>query len=231
MPPLIGITTDITDPGNGRPLRLDCSLAYARAVADSGGIPVLLPPIVALAREHVLLCTGFVFTGGDDPRTEGFGEPTHPAAKPVHPDRQAYELALLDLLRDTRPASPVLGICLGMQMMALHAGGRLNQHLPETHQTAAIHRGVHEVGPTGLSPGMSGLSIPHGRVHSSHHQAVAEPGSLVVVARSADDVIEAVADRRRPYYCAVQWHPERTEDPALGASLFESLVAAARRAT
>lgn len=224
-PPLIGITTDITDPGQGKPPRLDCSLAYSRCVADAGGIPVLLPPILALAPHHANLCDGFIFTGGDDPRTEAFGVPTHPDARPMHQVRQAYELALLDLLRDSRPAAPVLGICLGMQMMALHAGGKLNQHLPDSHATAASHRGVHDVEPSGEP---SPLPIARGRVLSNHHQAVSEPGPLVVTARSADEVIEAMSDPRRPFYCAVQWHPERTADAALGQRLFERLVAAAK---
>ena len=67
-----------------------------------------------------------MFIGGDDPRTEPFGEPTHPKATPVEPERQAFETALLEELQ-RRPGAPVLGVCLGMQMMALHAGGKLNQ--------------------------------------------------------------------------------------------------------
>src|SRR5690242_4757214 len=119
MTPIIGITTDVTDPGGGKPLRLDCSLAYARCVTAAGAVPVLLPPILESIHEHLRLFDGFVFTGGDDPRTEAFGAPTHPAAKPVHPDRQKYELALLEMLRSRRPGAPVLGVCLGMQMMTL----------------------------------------------------------------------------------------------------------------
>lgn len=226
MRPLIGITTDITDPGGGKPPRLDCSLAYSRCIADACGVPVLLPPVVALAGEHARMCDGFVFTGGDDPRMEAFGERTHPAAKPVHPDRQAYELRLLDLLRDERAGAPVLGVCLGMQMMALHAGGKLNQHLPETLPEAGVHRGVHRIVVGGEQ---AALPLPAGEVWSNHHQAVSDAGAMTVLARSPDGVIEAAADPRRPFYCAVQWHPERTEDAALGAGVFMRLIEACRR--
>jgi len=233
MSPIIGITTDVSDPGQGKPLRLDCSLAYSRSVAGAGGIPVLLPPLVALAADHLRLCDGFVFTGGDDPRTETFGQPTHPAAKPVHPDRQAYELALLALLRGRRAGAPVLGVCLGMQFMALHAGGRLNQNLADTLPTAAAHRGMHEiipapVGAAGSAGGPPPLALARGAVYSNHHQAVSNPGSLTVLATSPDDVIEAVADLKRRFYIGVQWHPERTQEPGLGAGLFTALVRAAR---
>ena len=40
MQPLIGITTDVVDPGNGKPLKADCSLAYAQAVAEAGALPL-----------------------------------------------------------------------------------------------------------------------------------------------------------------------------------------------
>jgi putative glutamine amidotransferase len=223
-PPIIGITTDIVDPGQGKPLKADCSLAYARDVAASGCVPVLLPPILELVPEHVRICQGFIFTGGDDPRMEPFGAATHPAAKPVHPDRQAYETRLLDLLAQDRPRTPVLGVCLGMQMMALHAGGGLNQHLPDTLATASVHRGLHEI--RCESRDEPRFRLVDGPVWSNHHQAVDRPGRLTVLARSPDGVIEAVADPGRPFYVGVQWHPERTPEPALGIAIFNYLAAA-----
>jgi putative glutamine amidotransferase len=225
MLPLIGITTDLTERGEGKPARVDCSAAYSRAIAAAGGAPILLPPIPEMVPHHARLCDGFVFTGGDDPRTEAFGVPTHPEARPIHPDRQAYELALLDLLRDDRAQAPVLGVCLGMQMMALHAGGRLNQHLPETLATAAEHKGEHLVTPNGER---SALKLADGRVWSNHHQAVQDPGRLRVTAVSPDGVIEAIASGQRAFYCGVQWHPERTADPNLGLGVFGNLVGACR---
>jgi putative glutamine amidotransferase len=52
---------------------------------------------------------------------------------------------------------------------------------------------------------------------------------MTVLARSPDGVIEAAADPRRPFYFAVQWHPERTEDATLGAEVFARLIDACRR--
>src|SRR3954464_13750546 len=116
--PLVGITVDVVEEG-GR-VRARLNLDYAQSVAAAGGVPVLLPPIAELAAEHARRLDAFVFTGGDDVRTEAFGVPRHPEAKPVHERRQAYEVALLDALRDDRPQAPVLGICLGMQIMSVH---------------------------------------------------------------------------------------------------------------
>jgi putative glutamine amidotransferase len=188
-------------------------------------------------------CDGFVLTGGDDPRTEPFGEPTHPQACLIHPLRQEYETELLRALLIA--GKPVLGICLGMQMMALVAGGRINQHMPDSVSTARDHRAedaqrtgrdaMHAIVPDLgapacpatrlLSAATGGSGPPH--VASRHHQAVSDPGSLRVIARAHDGVIEAVTDPSRPYYIGVQWHPERTEHPALGLDLFRALVQAA----
>lgn len=219
-PPLVGITTDIADHANGE--RVFAYRSYVASVVAAGGVPVLCPPArhVAALVERL---DAFVFTGGDDPRTEPFGVPTDPRVTPVHPDRQAFETALLLHLAESRPEAPVLGVCLGMQMMALVAGGALYQHLPESLETHADHwERDHEVVPeAGEGPVLAG------RVRSRHRQAVAHPGSLRVAARSPDGVIEAISDPARRFYIGVQWHPERSGRGAVGSELFEALVAAA----
>jgi putative glutamine amidotransferase len=241
MPVIVGLTCSLDD----KEARI--RETYLRAVALAGGVPILLPPpgaratdslkesvsspdsmnaepLHAIARAHLDLCHAIVFTGGPDPRTERYGEPTHPAAEPLHPDRQRYEEALLTAL-DERRAIPVLGVCLGMQLMALHAGGSLNQHLPDDTPTHADHMNdrLHAIVP------IAGAPIPSvgGAITSHHHQAVRNPGRLRIIARAPDGVIEAIDDPARHFYLGVQWHPERTTDPALGARLFERLIRSA----
>lgn len=213
--PLIGITPDVEDG------RYRLSTAYAVMVERAGGLPVVLPALPGRAADYLARCDGLILSGGDDPDMTHWGVPMHPRAKAIDPERQAFETALLAHLdEDDRPA---LGVCLGMQLMALHAGGTLDQHLPDTLATASDHWGrtAHEIdGPIG-----------HGTVHSHHRQAIVDPGGLTVVGRAPDGVIEAVRDERRPFRLGVQWHPERTDDPALGFALIAGLVeaAAARR--
>ena len=213
-PPIIGITADISSE------KFQVGTLYARMIERAGGVPVILPCVSALADELLALCQGVVLSGGDDPIMTGWGLATHPKARPVHPDRQAFELALLAAL-DAQPAKPALGVCLGMQLMGLHAGGALDQHLPDSLASAAMHwdQGSHSIDG----------ELGHGVVHSHHRQALTDGGSLTIVARAPDGVIEAVQRFDRPaMYLGVQWHPERTEEKQLGFSLFDRLVREAR---
>lgn len=216
--PVIGVTVDVSERG-GR-VRAECALAYLEMIERAGGVGVMLSPSVASVERVAALCDGFVLTGGDDPRMEGYGVATHPKATPMHVVRQRFEEALLGYLKEEAPDVPVLGVCLGMQMMALMAGGKLDQHMAETCDPEGRHwDGTHAVR----------LGDVSGVVFSRHRQCVVDPGALEVMGESDDGVIEAIADPSRRFYLGVQWHPERTEDERLGAGPFSDLLGAARR--
>lgn len=218
-PPLVGITCDLAETRGV--LRAQCRPAYAEAVRRAGGVAVLLSPDESAATAHADRCDAFILTGGDDPATETFGVRTHPAAHLVHPDRQAYEIALLRALERAHPEKPVLGVCLGMQMLALVAGGVLDQHMPDDVPTHADHwdDARHAVRPEG--PDAAWLA---GEVTSHHRQAVSDPGAMRTIARAHDGVIEAIDDPRRPFVLGVQWHPERSGDGPLGLAIFRRLI-------
>lgn len=199
---------------------------YALAVDRAGGVPLLLPHVVEHVPAYLSLCHAIVMTGGNDPATESFGQPTHPAADVIDPARQRFETGLLRRLDATD--HPVLGICLGMQLMALHHGGRLDQHLPDSSDVVTVGR--HADGDHAIEPTFDGhpLLARRATVHSHHHQAVADPGMMRVVAVCPDDqVIEAIDLPGPRYYLGVQWHPERTEASDVGDALFEALIRAA----
>ncbi len=214
MRPLIAITSDV----EGRKYTLKRN--YVNAVAEAGGIPVILPARPDVASEELARFDGIILSGGDDAHVEHWGFERHPANDPMDLLRHQGEVRVLEAL-DRLPDLPVLGICLGMQLMALHAGGRLVQHLADVLATAADHRGDMQHGVHG--------EWGRGRVASHHHQAVADPGRLRVVMHADDGVIEAVEDPARRATFAVQWHPERTPDPALGLGVLRRFIASCRR--
>jgi putative glutamine amidotransferase len=231
--PLIGITVDNKD-NSAASRKYEVAIAYSRAVTDAGGVPVLLPHEPQLAPLLIARLHGLVLTGGTDPKTESFGEPTHPKAKAMDERRQSFELALLDAAA-ARPDMPVLGICLGEQLMALHAGGRLNQHLPDTlahpevHQKDAQHPvDVHVDDSLITAADAEEHRSPERGVRSWHTQAVSDPGRLRLVATAPDGVIEAIDDPSRAFYLGVQWHPERGGAGPLNQGLFDALVRACR---
>lgn len=212
--PFIAITSDL----EGARYVLKCN--YVSMVVEAGGLPAIVPPIQHLAAEQAMRYDGIIITGGDDIDTLPFGLPLHIESCTMDERRQRGELALLDALK-SKPDLPVLGICLGMQLMGFHAGGELIQHLPDAIPTGELHLGdrIHRVHG----------EIGSGEVMSYHHQALANAGRLKVIGHSDDGVIEAVKDPDRPFYVGVQWHPERTTDPVLGFQIIQRLVDAAKR--
>jgi gamma-glutamyl-gamma-aminobutyrate hydrolase PuuD len=229
--PLIGITCD-TNARHEHPLRWALKATYTTAVVAAGGTPVVLPCETGCLGEYLSRCDGIILSGGDDVDPAPFGQTAHPKANLMRPERQRFTFELLQAL--DAAATPVLGICLGMQMMTMHAGGKLIQHLPEEPGWDEPRAARHQHKDHGLRIIAPHPAIPTAApVHSSHHQAMASPGTLNVLALSdpaSGSVIEAVArqgDGR--FYLGVQWHPERTTDPTLGVDLIRRFVDAARR--
>lgn len=215
--PVIGLTADFVD-GYARLRR-----TYLDMVEAAGGVPVILPPQAALRMAMLDRVDGVILTGGDDIDVSRFGVALHPQASCMAPQRQDAEFELLREL-ETRPNVPVLGICLGMQMMGFHRGNAMIQHLADVLPNADRHRNdaVHTVDSERGSP------LASGSVRSWHHQALAEAKTFEIIARSDDGVIEGIIDPTRRFYVGVQWHPERTETESTGLGVVRRLVDASR---
>lgn len=232
---VVGITCDLLEVPQPAPIRLRAAAptTYTQAVINAGGVPLLLVPDPALAHAYAHLIDALVITGGHDIDTRPWGTPLHPKATIMHPQRQAFELALLAAM-DQRPHVPVLGVCLGMQLIGVHHGGSMIQHLHDHLPTANDHQDdrAHPITPTVAWATSAIAKLDAGAlVASNHHQAL-DPllagTPLRVLAHSADGVIEALDDPRKPFYVGVQWHPERTAEAALGQRLFDALINAAK---
>jgi len=209
---------------------------YAEAVRRAGGIPLVLPPLVAprFAEELLASVDGLLLSGGGDFDTESLGlGPTHPAARPVAPEKQAFDLSLARAA--VRHGVPTLGVCYGMQLLALADGGTLYQHLPEDLPAAREHRGGarHAVRPVPGTKLARLLGVAEVDVVSRHHQALRTSGDgWTVSARDDQGLIEGVEREDHPFALGVQWHPELaldTEGEEQQLALFRALVEAASR--
>ena len=228
--PIIGIAGDVdvapsSDPAAPPALRSCCRMTYVGAITAAGGLPIVLPPVIEQIPEQLALVDGVLLIGGDDPRTEPFGEPTDARITPVEDLRQAYDTALLHAL-EGRPEMPVLGVCYGMQMMALLAGGRLDQHLPDTlgEAWAAHWRRPHPIETKSGAPNW--LTTASDNPLSRHRQAVADAGSLAVAGVAPDGVVEVIHNPKRPFYVGIQWHPEMSGNGPLGSGVYSVFVRA-----
>jgi putative glutamine amidotransferase len=126
---------------------------------------------------------------------------------------------------------PVLGICYGMQLLALAEGGHLYQHLPDDRPGCRPHAGgvVHDVrvrAGTRLATLLGVASLP---TVSRHHQGVAALGPAWTASASDEEgLVEAIERARHPFALGVQWHPELSAPDSPHARLFGGLVEAAR---
>ena len=129
----------------------------------------------------------------------------------------------------------MLGICGGMQLLAVALGGTLHQHIPDALPGALPHeqegprdRPGHDVAITPGSRLATIVGTPRLAVNSAHHQAVATAGSrLTVNATAPDGVVEGVEDSAETFVIGVQWHPEYLISPG-DRAIFHALVAACR---
>ena len=229
--PRIGLTVDAAD-GEGR---YELGRAYVEAVVAAGGLPLLLPHEPALAAEYLAHLDGLVVTGGAfDVPPELYGEARRHACGPIRPERTAAELKLLLLALEL--GRPVLGVCGGMQLMAVARGGTLFQDLVSD---AGLHG--HEQPPpkdrpshpvqvlagTWLAALVGPGPLP---VNSTHHQGLRTAGDGVkVAATSPDGLIEAIELDGGAFALGVQWHPEAAlrHEPR-HAAIYRGLVEAAR---
>ncbi len=239
MKPLVGVTCDLW--GEAGAEREGVNRAYAAAVWQAGGIPVLISVEAAdQAADLVARLDGLLVTGGGDVGPERFGEPAHPRLGRVTPERDDLEIALVQ--QAYHEDLPTLGVCRGIQVMAVALGGSLIQDLASESQEAGDRHDQH--GKEGrdkathlvrLEPSSQMEALVGARelsVNSFHHQAVREPipPGLVLAGRSEEGLVEAVEAPDRRFFFGVQWHPEHLwqNDPA-AARLFSGLVSAAAR--
>lgn len=204
--PVIGITANYSQG--------DATLRdrYYRQVEAAGGIPVIIPPI---ADRHILAGTldridGLLLTGGGDYNPLWTGEEPQPQLGNINAERDLPELLITRLAFNRQ--LPMLGICRGMQTLAIALGGSVAQHAEmqlKHSQDADRQEPTHSV-TIGRGSMLSAIYAEERiYVNSFHHQAVTAGGPhMTVTATATDGVVEAIESSEQKGIIGVQWHPE-----------------------
>ena len=216
--PIIGLTGNFDEQ--------TCKLkdGYYKSVLRAGGVPVIIPPLadtdaIINTLEHI---DGLLLTGGGDYNPLYAGEEPSPKLGGVNAERDLPELLITQLAYNRQ--IPMLGICRGVQTLAMALGGKVKQDISDVAQirhsqdadrsepthtvTVEPDSTLYNIYKSQLSPLASHLS-PTLYVNSFHHQAVSDPGERFrVTARSSDGIIEAMESCEFKSILGVQWHPE-----------------------
>ena len=194
---------------------------YLSAVRHGGGLPIGLAPEVLSAADVAALTgrvDGLLLIGGADLDPACYGQERAASTEATYRERDEFELALV---RAAFAADlPVLGICRGLQILNVAAGGDLHQQLGDAgfgeHRRLPGSLGEETFHEVEIEPGSllaRATGTERETVNSHHHQgvdAIGEGGR--VVARSLPDrVVEAIEWPRLRHALGVQWHPEALE--------------------
>ena len=229
--PVIGIT------GNYEDLTCKLGKGYYQKVVEAGGVPVIVPPVTD---PHVIINTldridALILSGGGDYNPLWAGEEPSPLLHGINAERDQAELMITRLAYNRQ--IPMLGICRGIQTLAMALGGKVFQDISDratkkhsqdadrsepTHtvtieKDSILYRIYSEAQQCSMFNHQSSIFV-----NSFHHQAVSDTGAKFrVTARSTDGIIEAMESTEYKPVMGVQWHPECLEN---GNPLFQWLV-------
>lgn len=219
--PVIGIT------GNYGELTCKLSEGYYKSIQRAGGVPVIIPPLsdtdsIINTLEHI---DGLLLSGGGDYNPLFTGEDPSPKLGGINNERDLPELLITQLAYNRQ--IPMLGICRGIQTLAIALGGKVKQDISDIckvkhSQDADRSEPTHSVAIEEDSILYTLYNNKTIYVNSFHHQAVEDGGKRFrVVGRSADGIIEAIESSEFKSIMGVQWHPECMSE---GLPIFEWLV-------
>ncbi len=229
--PVVGLTANHQD--------IDATLRdrYYHQVVQAGGVPMIIPPIdkediIAETLQHI---DALILTGGADIDPRWMGEEPNELLGNVNEERDLPELLMARMAYNR--SMPVLGICRGMQTLAIAMGGHVAQDISMTacwqkekginhSQEEPREEKTHEVRIEKKSTLYNIYAQEQLMVNSFHHQVVDDCGTAFrPVAWSADGLVEAMESADGQPMMGVQWHPEWLAED--GQPLFQWLVAEA----
>ncbi len=239
MRPKIGITSWHRHDGDKLEQWEAIRDTYTGAIRMGGGLPLILPIADGeprLIAECLEAVDGLLFTGGEDVSPAYYGETMDERCQEPDRERDLFEIHLARAALERQ--MPVLGICRGLQLLNVAAGGTLYQDIACRPGTLSHHSAKREdrqklIHGVRIRPGtrLHGImGVEESKVTSTHHQFVKElaPGLRASAEAVEDGIVEGIERPDHRFLVAVQWHPERMfrEHPA-HLALFRGLVEAA----
>lgn len=232
--PVIGLTSNYNDSNEM------LAKAYYEQVIRAGATPLLIPPttdrnVIVGVLDHI---DGLLLTGGADVNPLWVGEEPSPRLHNINARRDLSELLLTRLAANRQ--IPILGICRGIQVLAMALDGTVQQDIYENYLPTEP---AGSLGPSTIKHSQDAVqaepthtvrierdsilfSLYHKErmaVNSFHHQAVKDPGARFrTTAVAPDGVIEAIESTEFKSIMGVQWHPEHLGDE--GQRLFRWLA-------
>lgn len=202
---------------------------YYWQIVAAGGTPVIVPPVadkdvIANTLDHI---DALLLSGGGDFNPLWADEQPSPRLHSINAERDLAELLTTRLAYNRQ--MPILGICRGIQTIAMTLEGHVQQDITDNpqhikhSQDADRSEPTHTVTVTRDTILASIYDAEEFAVNSFHHQAVDDPGCrLVATAYAEDGTIEAVESSEHKPIMGVQWHPEWLDEE--GLPLFRWLV-------
>ena len=204
---------------------------YRIAIIKSGGVPLIISPPQLIEYQDAIpsqidklteeekdiltrqleLCDGILLPGGLK--------------------RFEYDVFILDYA--LKHDIPILGVCLGMQILSMiDKDGNFVTNL-EKIESDINHADysnslVHDVIISKDSIMYKILGIEVIKVNSRHRMQVIDPGTFEVYGKSSDDVIEVLERHDKKFALGVQWHPEMMLDDSLQKLIFDAFVNACK---
>lgn len=188
--------------------------SYFNYIQVAGAIPaVVFAPTLEDAKDIAARMDGLLVTGGEDSNPKLYHE-ENTFSEPIEEDIDQSDLYLYQAFKEA--GKPILGICRGIQLIAIAEGASLIQDVK--------HEGYQEHSQRNANPPIPNDQFFHkdtfmigtqlydifGKeylVNSFHHQALRNvPNGFICSARSEDGLIEGI---EKDAILAVQWHPER----------------------
>lgn len=154
-----------------------------KKIINNGGIPILILPTNFNDLLNILnICDGILMPGGSDI---------------YECDRFIYKYA-------TENDVPILGICLGMQIME-------EEYLSNT---KTLHQGINHSIITKKGSIINRL-VGDVVVNSRHNERITDTKNHDITAWSTDGCIEAIEHKNNKFNVGVQWHPEDLDNDLL----------------